>query len=133
MLERGQFREDGGFLEGAYQPLARNTMGREPGDVLAEELDAPTGGAHEASQHVEKCALARAIGADDRKNFPGRIRQRKGDGVIGAAARAVAPPGTVITAVSPSMGFASIEGHHDEALSVPEVLEEVQKGEREGL
>jgi allantoin racemase len=52
---------------------------------------------------------------------------------IGACARAVAAPGTDIVAVSPGMGPASIESHYDEALSVPGLLEEVLKGEREGV
>jgi allantoin racemase len=51
---------------------------------------------------------------------------------IGAAARAVAAPGTTILAVSPSMGPASIEGHYDEAVSVLGVLDEVRRGEAEG-
>lgn len=51
---------------------------------------------------------------------------------IGESARSVAAVGTVIRAVSPSMGPASIESHYDEALSVPGVLEEIAKGERDG-
>jgi allantoin racemase len=51
---------------------------------------------------------------------------------IGAAARAVAAPGTTILAVSPSMGPVSIEGHYDEAVSVLGVLDEVRRGESEG-
>ena len=51
---------------------------------------------------------------------------------IGAAARAVAAPGTTILAVSPSMGPVSIEGHYDEAVSVLGLLDEVRKGESEG-
>jgi allantoin racemase len=52
---------------------------------------------------------------------------------IGECARTVAAVGTVIEAVSPSMGPASIESHYDEALSVPGVLEEIAKGERDGV
>ena len=52
---------------------------------------------------------------------------------IGECARSVAGVGTVIQAVSPSMGPASIESHYDEALSVPGVLDEIAKGEREGV
>ena len=52
---------------------------------------------------------------------------------IGDCARSVAAPGTVIEAVSPSMGPASIESHYDEALSVPGVLEEIAIGERDGI
>ena len=51
---------------------------------------------------------------------------------IGSCARAVASPGTEISAISPSMGPASIESHYDEALSVPGLLEEIERGEREG-
>ena len=51
---------------------------------------------------------------------------------IGAAARAVAAPATEITAVSPAMGPASIEGYYDEAFAVPGLLEEVRKGEAAG-
>jgi allantoin racemase len=52
---------------------------------------------------------------------------------IGAAARAIASPGTEIIACNPRMGPASIEGHYDEALSVIGVLEEIRKGEAEGI
>ena len=51
---------------------------------------------------------------------------------IGSCARAVAAVGTEIVAVSPSMGPASIESHYDEALSVPGLLEEIEKGEARG-
>jgi allantoin racemase len=51
---------------------------------------------------------------------------------IGRCARSVASVGTQISAVSPSMGPASIESHYDEALSVPGLLEEIERGEREG-
>ena len=51
---------------------------------------------------------------------------------IGAAARAVAAPGTTIVATSPSMGPVSIEGHYDEAVSVLGVLDEVRRGEADG-
>jgi allantoin racemase len=51
---------------------------------------------------------------------------------IGAAARAVAAPGTEIVAVSPAMGPASIEDHYDEAFSAIGVIDEVRKGEVEG-
>lgn len=51
---------------------------------------------------------------------------------IGAAARAVASPGTEIVAVSPSMGPVSIEGFHDEVFAAIGVIDEVRKGEAEG-
>jgi allantoin racemase len=47
---------------------------------------------------------------------------------IAAAARSVAGPGTEITAVNPEVGPASIEGHHDEALCVPPMLECFRRG-----
>ncbi len=52
---------------------------------------------------------------------------------IGEAARAVAAPGTVIDAVNPARGPASIEGYYDEAFSVPGLLEEIAKGEAAGV
>ena len=48
---------------------------------------------------------------------------------IGAAARAVASPGTDIVAVNPADGPVSIEGYYDEAFSTPGVLAEIAKGE----
>ncbi len=51
---------------------------------------------------------------------------------IGRSARGVAAPGTIVRAVSPSMGPASIESHYDEALAVPGVLAEIAAGERDG-
>lgn len=50
---------------------------------------------------------------------------------IAHSARAVAAAGTEIKAVSPTMGPASVESHYDEALSVPGILDEIQRGERE--
>ena len=47
---------------------------------------------------------------------------------IGEAARSVAAPGTTITAVNPEIGPASIEGHYDEALCVPPMLELFKRG-----
>ena len=51
---------------------------------------------------------------------------------IGAAAWAVASPGTEIIAVNPMDGPASIEGNYDEAMSLPGMLAEIAKGERDG-
>src|SRR3981189_2333389 len=42
---------------------------------------------------------------------------------IGAAARAVAAPGTEISAVTSPMGPASIEGFYDEALAAPGLIQ----------
>jgi allantoin racemase len=52
---------------------------------------------------------------------------------IEVSARAVVGPGTHVDAVNPQMGPASIESHYDEALSVPGVLAEIGRGEREGV
>ena len=51
---------------------------------------------------------------------------------IGAAARAVAAPGTEIVAVTAEHGPVSIEGHYDEALCLVGMLEAVRAGEAEG-
>jgi allantoin racemase len=47
--------------------------------------------------------------------------------LIGESARAVAAAGTLVTAVNPDMGPASIESHYDEALSVPGLLAEIAR------
>jgi allantoin racemase len=52
---------------------------------------------------------------------------------IGRAARAVAAAGTEIMASSPAMGPASIEGHYDEAVGALGVLDEIRKGEGQGV
>lgn len=46
---------------------------------------------------------------------------------IGAAARAVAAPGTEVLAVNPAQGPASIEGYYDEAISLAGLLDEVAR------
>lgn len=51
---------------------------------------------------------------------------------IGAAARAVAAPGTEIDAVNPTMGPVSIEGFYDEAFCVPGLITELVAGEARG-
>ncbi len=53
--------------------------------------------------------------------------------LIGAAARAVAGPGVVIDAVSPGHGPVSIECHYDEAMACIGLLDEVRKGEGQGV
>ncbi|MGB9097395.1 allantoin racemase [Erwinia sp.] len=52
---------------------------------------------------------------------------------IGAAARAVAAPGTEILAVCPSQGVPSIEGHFDEAIAAIGVLEQIKAGREQGV
>src|SRR6202048_3203235 len=44
-------------------------------------------------------------------------------GTVAAAARAVAAPGTEISAVTSPMGPASIEGFYDEAFAVPGLIQ----------
>jgi allantoin racemase len=51
---------------------------------------------------------------------------------IAAAARNAASAGTVISAVTSSMGPSSIEGYYDEAFAVPGLLMEIARGERTG-
>lgn len=51
---------------------------------------------------------------------------------IGAAARSVAAPGSVIEAVNPAMGPVSIEGFYDEAFCLPGLLGEVMAGAARG-
>ena len=51
---------------------------------------------------------------------------------IAAAAEGVASPGTTIVARNPKASPASIEGHHDEALCVPPMLELFRAGFAEG-
>ena len=51
---------------------------------------------------------------------------------IDAAGRSVARQGTEIVSVSPTFGPASIESYYDDYLSIPGILEEIQKGETEG-
>lgn len=52
---------------------------------------------------------------------------------IGAAARAVAAPGTEILAVCPREGVPSIEGHFDEAIAAVGVLEQIKAGRQQGV
>lgn len=51
---------------------------------------------------------------------------------IGAAAAAVAAPGTAVDAVNPSFGAPSIEDHHDDVWAAAGVLEQVRRGQAEG-
>ncbi len=52
---------------------------------------------------------------------------------IGEAAHTVASPETEIIAVNPAHGPVSIEGHYDEAVAAVAMLEEVRRGEAEGV
>jgi allantoin racemase len=51
---------------------------------------------------------------------------------IGACARSVASPGTEIVCTNPTSTPASIEGQYDEAMSIPGLLAEIEKGEQAG-
>jgi len=53
--------------------------------------------------------------------------------LIGSAARAVAAPGTEISAVNPSFGAPSIECHHDDVWAAAGVAEQVRLGEADGV
>lgn len=53
--------------------------------------------------------------------------------LIGAAARRVAGAEVTIEAISPRHGPVSIEGHYDEAMACVGLLEEVRRGEQEGV
>jgi allantoin racemase len=52
---------------------------------------------------------------------------------MGNVARSIALPTTEIIACNPEKGVVSIEGHYDEAISVPGILTEIQKGEASGV
>lgn len=52
---------------------------------------------------------------------------------IGAAAQAVAAPGTDLKAISPDMGPVSIEGYYDEAFCVPGMLTAMREAEAAGF
>lgn len=52
---------------------------------------------------------------------------------IGQAAMAIAARGTTIFATNPASGPVSIEGHYDEAIATIGVLDEVRRGEDEGI
>lgn len=52
---------------------------------------------------------------------------------IGIAAQKVANSGTEIIACHPEMGPVSIEGHYDEAMSLLGILDEIKKGEQDGI
>ncbi len=52
---------------------------------------------------------------------------------IEGCALAVVAPGTSVIGITPKTGPPSIESHYDEAMSVPEVLAAVRRGEDEGV
>jgi allantoin racemase len=52
---------------------------------------------------------------------------------LAASAQQLLRPGNQLLAVTNAAGPASIEGHYDEALSVPGLLQAIRDGEREGV
>ncbi len=52
---------------------------------------------------------------------------------IGRFAQEVAASGTVIAAINPVDGLASIEGYYDKALAVLDLLLEIRRGESQGV
>ena len=75
VLAHGLRREGLHDLEGARQPLARIEVGRAAGDVLPVELNAAAVGNEEARHQREQRGLARAVGADQRRETALRHRQ----------------------------------------------------------
>ena len=71
VLEHGQAREDVGALEGARQAEPADRVRRPPGDVAAAEIDAAGVRDQVPGDHVEQRGLARAVGADDRRDLAG--------------------------------------------------------------
>ena len=65
VFERGGIRQNVGDLVRAGDALARDAIGRKPGDVLAVEQDAPGGGAQHAGQAVEEGAFPCPVRPDD--------------------------------------------------------------------
>jgi hypothetical protein len=70
-----EFAEQQRGLVGAPQPLADALVGRQRGDVLAEEFDPPGGGREVPGDRIEQRGLARAVGAEDGVFLTGRHRQ----------------------------------------------------------
>src|SRR5205814_1716960 len=78
----GEAREQGGNLVGPAQTPADSLIGREMGDVFAEEADRSRRGRKVAGDAVEQRRLAGAIRTKDRAPFArphrdGDIRQRR--------------------------------------------------------
>ena len=66
VLERAEAEEDVGLLVAAPDAALRNPLRRQPGDVLAEQLDAAGARREVAREHVDQRGLARAVGPDHR-------------------------------------------------------------------
>ncbi len=69
ILARGEVVELVGDLEGAYQAFVEARVGRQRGDVLAEEADGARGRLQGAGDQVEQRGLARAVGADEAEDL----------------------------------------------------------------
>src|SRR6476620_3697151 len=74
-MPHGELRIDAEALhldgDAAARPLKRMVVG----DVLPEVEDAPGIGSHPASEQLEECALAGAVGSDDAAQLAGGERQ----------------------------------------------------------
>src|SRR4029078_983167 len=66
VLQGAQAEEEVAGLEGARDTDARQDVGRLAGDIAAIELDGAGIGLHAARDQIERGALARPVGADDR-------------------------------------------------------------------
>ena len=65
----GQAAEDRRFLRQIADAQPRAAVHRQPGDVMAIELDGAVIGADEAGDHVKKGGLAGAIGTQQADHF----------------------------------------------------------------
>ena len=69
VFQRRGVGQDIGDLVGARDALLRDHVGRQAGDVLAVEHDAPAGRPQHAGQAIEEGALARPVRSDDGAHF----------------------------------------------------------------
>ena len=65
VFKHGGIRQDVGDLVGARDALLRDHVGRQAGDVVAVEQDAPGGRPQHAGQAIEEGALARPVRPDN--------------------------------------------------------------------
>ena len=82
-LAHREVAEEPRRLEGSAEPDAAPALGRQPGDVVAEQFDA-TAGRQEAADRVHERGLARAVGTDEADHLartrPGSQRRRRQPG-----------------------------------------------------
>src|SRR5262249_481919 len=76
VLERREVREQADVLEGARDTGDRHFVGRQAGQRLGVEHEAPTVGRVDPRQHVEERGLAGAVWADQAEDFAGRDLER---------------------------------------------------------